>query len=147
MNVTVFGVGYVGLVQAAVLADVGHNVCCVDVDAKKIEGLKNGVIPIFEPGLKELVRTNYEKSRLEFTIDAQKGVHHAELLFIAVGTPPDDDGSADLQYVLAVAGSIARLMDEGKIVIDKSTVPVGTADKVRAHMTVIRVTAKKQSGA
>ena len=117
MNVTVCGVGYVGLVQAAVLADVGHNVCCVDVDAKKIEGLKNGIIPIFEPGLTELVRTNYEKKRLEFTTDAQQGVQHAELLFIAVGTPPDDDGSADLQYVLAVAGSIARLMDEGKIII------------------------------
>ncbi|EKD37423.1 MAG: hypothetical protein ACD_75C01136G0002 [uncultured bacterium] len=137
MNVTVFGVGYVGLVQAAVLADVGHNVCCVDVDEKKIEGLKNGVIPIYEPGLAELVSTNYEKKRLEFTTDAQKGVKHAELLFIAVGTPPDDDGSADLRYVLAVAGIIAKHMTEGKIIIDKSTVPVGTADKVRAHMTAI----------
>lgn len=137
MNVTVFGVGYVGLVQAAVLADVGHSVCCVDVDEKKIEGLKNGVIPIFEPGLTELVLTNYEKKRLDFTTDAQKGVEHAQLLFIAVGTPPDDDGSADLQYVLAVAGMIARHMTEGKIIIDKSTVPVGTADKVRAHMAAI----------
>ena len=137
MNVTVFGVGYVGLVQAAVLADVGHNVCCVDVDEKKIAGLKNGVIPIFEPGLSELVRTNYEKKRLEFTTDADRGVRHSELLFIAVGTPPDDDGSADLQYVLSVAESIARRMDEGKVVIDKSTVPVGTADKVRAHMLAV----------
>jgi UDPglucose 6-dehydrogenase len=137
MNVTVFGVGYVGLVQAAVLADVGHNVCCVDVDVQKIEGLRNGIIPIYEPGLTELVRVNFEKKRLDFTTEARKGVEHGELLFIAVGTPPDDDGSADLQYVLAVAGNIARLMDEGKIVIDKSTVPVGTADKVRAHMTAI----------
>ncbi len=137
MNVTVFGVGYVGLVQAAVLADVGHSVCCVDVDEKKIEGLKNGVIPIFEPGLTELVRENYKKERLFFTTDAASGVDHAEVLFIAVGTPPDEDGSADLQYVLAVAGTIARTMRDGKIVVDKSTVPVGTADKVRKHMAAI----------
>jgi UDPglucose 6-dehydrogenase len=137
MNVTVFGVGYVGLVQAAVLADVGHNVCCVDVDDKKIAGLKNGVIPIYEPGLSELVRGNFEKKRLHFTTDAEQGVHNAEVLFIAVGTPPDEDGSADLQYVLSVAGTIARHMRESKIVVDKSTVPVGTADKVRAHMNAI----------
>ncbi len=137
MNVTVFGVGYVGLVQAAVLADVGHNVCCVDVDANKIEGLKNGIIPIFEPGLTELVRVNYEKKRITFTTDAQRGIDHSELQFIAVGTPPDEDGSADLQYVLSVAGEIASYMTDGKIIIDKSTVPVGTADKVRAHMTPI----------
>jgi UDPglucose 6-dehydrogenase len=137
MNVTVFGVGYVGLVQAAVLADVGHSVCCVDVDEKKIEGLKNGVIPIFEPGLTELVRENYKKERLFFTTDAASGVDHAEVLFIAVGTPPDEDGSADLQYVLAVAGTIARTMRDSKIVVDKSTVPVGTADKVRNHMAAV----------
>ena len=137
MNVTVFGVGYVGLVQAAVLADVGHTVCCVDVDEKKIAGLKNGVIPIYEPGLSELVRGNYEKKRLSFTTDAQEGVAHAEVQFIAVGTPPDEDGSADLQYVLAVAGTIAKTMAGPKIVVDKSTVPVGTADKVRAHMAAI----------
>jgi len=137
MNVTVFGVGYVGLVQAAVLADVGHNVCCVDVDEKKIEGLKNGIIPIFEPGLSDLVLKNFEKNRLDFTIDAQKGVDHGELQFIAVGTPPDEDGSADLQYVLAVAGKIAELMKGSKIVIDKSTVPVGTADKVKDHMNKV----------
>jgi len=137
MKVTVFGVGYVGLVQAVVLADVGHNVCCVDVDEKKIEALKHGDLPIFEPGLAELVLNNYEKKRIDFTTDAVKGVEHAELQFIAVGTPPDEDGSADLQYVLSVAGTIAGHMQEGKIIIDKSTVPVGTADKVRAHMTVI----------
>lgn len=137
MNVTVFGVGYVGLVQAAVLADVGHNVCCVDVDKKKIEDLENGIIPIFEPGLSDLVLKNHEKKRLIFTTDAKMGVDHGELQFIAVGTPPDEDGSADLQYVLAVAGKIAELMNDSKIVIDKSTVPVGTADKVKAHMTEI----------
>lgn len=137
MNVTVFGVGYVGLVQAVVLADVGHNVCCVDVDEVKIEALKNGELPIFEPGLSELVLSNHKKKRIDFTTDALKGVEHAELQFIAVGTPPDEDGSADLQYVLAVAATIASHMTEGKIVIDKSTVPVGTADKVRAHMASI----------
>ncbi|MGW8194052.1 MAG: UDP-glucose dehydrogenase family protein [Desulforhopalus sp.] len=134
MNVTVFGVGYVGLVQAAVLADVGHNVCCVDVDSDKIEGLKSGTIPIFEPGLADLVSSNYKRERLLFTTDPRVGVDHADLQFIAVGTPPDEDGSADLQYVLAVASQIAELMNDGKIVIDKSTVPVGTADKVRARM-------------
>lgn len=137
MNVTVFGVGYVGLVQAAVLADVGHNVCCVDVDEKKIEGLKDGDLPIFEPGLSDLVQVNYEKKRIDFTTDAVRGINHAELQFIAVGTPPDEDGSADLQYVLAVAGMIATHMQERKVVINKSTVPVGTADKVRVHMTAI----------
>ena len=137
MNITVFGVGYVGLVQAVVLADVGHNVCCVDVDEKKIESLKNGEIPIFEPGLSDLLVGNYEKKRIDFTTDALRGVHHAEVQFIAVGTPPDEDGSADLQYVLAVAGRIATHMDEGKIVVTKSTVPVGTSDKVRAHMAAI----------
>lgn len=137
MNLTVFGVGYVGLVQAAVLADVGHNVCCVDVDEEKIAGLKNGIIPIFEPGLSELVLTNYEKRRITFTTDPMEGVNHGDLQFIAVGTPPDEDGSADLQYVLSVAGTIAKYMTDGKIVIDKSTVPVGTADKVKAHMKQI----------
>jgi UDPglucose 6-dehydrogenase len=135
MNVSVFGVGYVGLVQAAVLADVGHSVCCIDIDAKKIEGLKNGIIPIYEPGLADLVLTNFNKGRLTFTTDPRQAVDHGELQFIAVGTPPDEDGSADLQYVLEVAGKIASLMDSPKIIIDKSTVPVGTADKVRARIT------------
>jgi UDPglucose 6-dehydrogenase len=137
MNITVFGVGYVGLVQAVVLADVGHNVCCVDIDEKKIEGLKNGEIPIYEPGLSDLLVSNYEKKRIDFTTDSCRGIEHAEVQFIAVGTPPDEDGSADLQYVLAVAGKIATHMDEGKIVVTKSTVPVGTSDEVRAHMTAI----------
>ena len=137
MNVTVFGVGYVGLVQAVVLADVGHNVCCIDVDEKKIEALKKGELPIFEPGLSELVLNNLQRKRIDFTTDALKGVEHAEIQFIAVGTPPDEDGSADLKYVLEVAGTIANHMSKGKIVINKSTVPVGTADRVRAHIASI----------
>lgn len=137
MNVTVFGVGYVGLVQAVVLADVGHNVCCVDVDEAKIAGLKNGDIPIYEPGLVDMVKANYEKKRIEFTTDSRKGIDHAELQFVAVGTPPDEDGSADLQYVLAVTSRIAEHMQDKKIIINKSTVPVGTADKVREHMSSV----------
>jgi len=137
MKVTVFGIGYVGLVQAAVLAEVGHDVCCVDVDQRKIDNLKDGVIPIYEPGLTPLVEENYRAGRLTFTTDARQGVEHGEIQFIAVGTPPDEDGSADLQYVLAVAGTIAEHMDSPKIVVDKSTVPVGTADKVRTHMETV----------
>jgi UDPglucose 6-dehydrogenase len=135
MKVTVFGIGYVGLVQAAVLSDVGHEVCCVDIDADKIEKLKKGIIPIYEPGLTPLVMSNYQAGRIEFTTDAQKGVEFGEVQFIAVGTPPDEDGSADLKYVLAVAETIATYMTESKIIIDKSTVPVGTADKVKARIS------------
>lgn len=134
MKVTVFGIGYVGLVQAAVLADVGHDVMCIDVDAKKVENLKKGEIPIFEPGLAPLVKKNYEEGRLQFSTNAEEGVNHGEMHYIAVGTPPDEDGSADLKYVTAVARTIAQYMDSHKVVIDKSTVPVGTADKVRAVM-------------
>jgi UDPglucose 6-dehydrogenase len=134
MKVTVFGIGYVGLVQAAVLAEVGHDVMCIDVDAKKVENLKNGVIPIFEPGLTPLVKKNYDEGRLQFSTDAELGVHHGEMQFIAVGTPPDEDGSADLKYVTAVARTIAQHMTSHKVVLDKSTVPVGTADKVRNVM-------------
>ena len=123
--------------QAAVFADVGHSVCCVDVDEQKIEGLKQGVIPIYEPGLSDVVRENFGKGRIIFTTDAKVGVDHGELQFIAVGTPPDEDGSADLKYVLAVAGQIASLMDGPKIIVDKSTVPVGTADKVKNHVQKI----------
>lgn len=137
MKVTVFGIGYVGLVQAAVLAEVGHDVMCVDVDARKVENLKNGIIPIYEPGLTPLVKSNYAAGRLTFTTDAKFGVDHGEIQFIAVGTPPDEDGSADLQYVLAVAKTIATHMQSHKIVVDKSTVPVGTADKVRAAITEV----------
>ncbi|NIY46739.1 UDP-glucose dehydrogenase family protein [Cedecea colo] len=134
MKVTVFGIGYVGLVQAAVLAEVGHEVMCIDVDVKKVENLKNGEIPIFEPGLTPLVKKNYEEGRLSFSTDAEMGVHHGEMQFIAVGTPPDEDGSADLKYVAAVARTIAQYMTSHKVVLDKSTVPVGTADKVRSVM-------------
>ena len=137
MKVTVFGIGYVGLVQAAVLAEVGHDVVCVDVDAAKVERLKQGVIPIYEPGLESLVRQNHEAGRLNFTTDAREGVRHGQLQFIAVGTPPDEDGSADLQYVLAVADTIAEHMDGPRIVVDKSTVPVGTADRVRERIASV----------
>lgn len=135
MKVTVFGIGYVGLVQAAVLAEVGHEVLCIDVDAAKVENLKKGQIPIFEPGLTPLVQQNYEAGRLLFSTNAEEGVAHASVQFIAVGTPPDEDGSADLKYVTAVARTIAQYMTEPKIIIDKSTVPVGTADKVREVMS------------
>lgn len=134
MKVTVFGIGYVGLVQAAVLAEVGHDVLCIDVDEKKVENLKKGIIPIYEPGLTPLVKQNYEAGRLNFTTNAEEGVKHGVMQFIAVGTPPDEDGSADLKYVTAVARTIAQHMNEHKVVLDKSTVPVGTADRVRGVM-------------
>lgn len=134
MKVTVFGIGYVGLVQAAVLAEVGHDVLCIDVDENKVENLKKGIIPIFEPGLTPLVMQNYEAGRLKFSTDAEAGVNHGVMQFIAVGTPPDEDGSADLKYVTAVARTIAQHMQDHKVVLDKSTVPVGTADKVRQVM-------------
>ncbi|WP_203300578.1 UDP-glucose dehydrogenase family protein [Marinobacter sediminum] len=132
MNITIFGTGYVGLVTGACLADVGHNVLCMDVDKAKIEKLENGQIPIFEPGLEAIVKHTVAAGRLSFTTNAEAAVKHGVLQFIAVGTPPDEDGSADLQYVTAVARSIGQYMDDYKVVVDKSTVPVGTADKVRA---------------
>ncbi|MBU2604938.1 MAG: UDP-glucose/GDP-mannose dehydrogenase family protein [Alphaproteobacteria bacterium] len=137
MKVTIFGIGYVGLVQAAALADVGHDVICVDVDSDKIARLNRGDIPIFEPGLTRLVQENHEAGRLHFTTDAARGVGHGRIQFIAVGTPPDEDGSADLKHVLAVAGTIAAHMDDAKIVVTKSTVPVGTADRVRAAIETV----------
>jgi UDPglucose 6-dehydrogenase len=137
MRITVFGTGYVGLVQGAVLADVGHDVLCVDVDAAKVAALKEGRVPIFEPGLEEVVRKNHAAGRLQFTTEAAEGVAHGRIQFIAVGTPPDEDGSADMQYVMAVATTIAELMEEPKVVVDKSTVPVGTADRVRARIAEV----------
>ena len=134
MKVTVFGIGYVGLVQAAVMAEVGHDVLCIDVDKNKVDRLKEGHIPIFEPGLTPLVKSNYEAGRVDFTTDAARGVAHGEVIFIAVGTPPDEDGAADLKYVLAVAETVATHMESHKIVINKSTVPVGTADKVKTKI-------------
>ncbi|WP_315247086.1 UDP-glucose/GDP-mannose dehydrogenase family protein [Pseudomonas fragi] len=140
MKVTVFGIGYVGLVQGAVLAEVGHDVVCIDIDANKVERLKQGHIPIYEPGLEALVKENHAAGRLNFTTDAAAGVKHGEVQFIAVGTPPDEDGSADLKYVLAVAETIAKHMEHPQIIIDKSTVPVGTADKVSAKITQVLAT-------
>jgi len=137
MKVTVFGIGYVGLVQAAVLASVGHDVMCVDIDENKVENLKKGIIPIYEPGLTNLVTETYQNGMLKFTTNASEGVNHGQLQFIAVGTPPDEDGSADLKYVLAVASTIAEHMQTPKIIIDKSTVPVGTADKVSARIAEV----------
>ncbi len=130
MNVTIYGSGYVGLVTGACLAEVGNHVVCVDIDPAKIELLNNGGVPIYEPGLDELIRNNMAASRLEFTTDAARGVEHGLFQFIAVGTPPDEDGSADLQHVLAVANTIGEHLGDYKIVVDKSTVPVGTAERV-----------------
>jgi len=131
MRITIFGSGYVGLVTGACLADAGNNVVCVDIDAGKIDMLKRGDIPIHEPGLEPMVNRNFEAGRLRFTTNAEEGVAHGQFQLIAVGTPPDEDGSADLRYVLAVANTIGEHMAEYKVVITKSTVPVGTADKVR----------------
>ncbi|GAM07756.1 UDP-glucose 6-dehydrogenase [Geobacter sp. OR-1] len=132
MKICVFGAGYVGLVAAACFAESGNSVITVDVDQAKIEGLKQGIIPIYEPGLKELVLRNQAEGRLSFTTDVEAAVKGSLINFIAVGTPPGEDGSADLQYVLAVGRSIGQHMQGYKIIVDKSTVPVGTADKVRA---------------
>jgi len=137
MKVTVFGIGYVGLVQAAVLADVGHDVLCIDIDVSKVERLNQGHIPIYEPGLEALVRDNRAAGRLNFTADGVAAVKHGEVQFIAVGTPPDEDGSADLKYVPAVAETIGLHMDAALTIIDKSTVPVGTADKVSARIAAM----------
>ncbi|TDR82840.1 UDP-glucose dehydrogenase family protein [Paludibacterium purpuratum] len=134
MKITVIGSGYVGLVTGTCLAEVGNHVCCLDLDAKKIATLKQGGIPIFEPGLDDLVRRNVEAGRLTFTTDVAESVAFGEVQFIAVGTPPDEDGSADLQYVISAARNIGRHMTDYKVVVDKSTVPVGTADKVKAAL-------------
>ncbi len=132
MNITIIGTGYVGLVTGACLADLGNNVFCLDVDQAKIDLLNHGGVPIYEPGLKELLERNVEAGRLTFSTDVAASVAHGSIQFIAVGTPPDEDGSADLQYVLAAARNIGRHMTDFKVVVDKSTVPVGTADKVTA---------------
>ena len=131
MNITVVGTGYVGLVTGTCLADVGNHVLCVDTDTSKIDGLNRGILPIHEPGLETLVQDNSDAGRLEFTTDIARGIAHGQVIFIAVGTPPDEDGSADLKYVLQVADSVGRHMDDYRVVVTKSTVPVGTAEKVR----------------
>ena len=134
MRVTVFGTGYVGLVTGTCLAEVGHQVVCVDIDRAKVEGLRQGIIPIYEPGLEDMVLANHASGRLDFSVNAAASIEHGDIIFIAVGTPPDEDGSADLQYVLAVARSIGESLLRPAVVVNKSTVPVGTADKVRAEI-------------
>jgi UDPglucose 6-dehydrogenase len=130
MKVGIIGSGYVGLVAAACFAEMGNDVVCVDVDQSKIEKLKEGIIPIYEPGLSALVRDNFAKGSLKFSIDINDALSFSEVIFIAVGTPMGDDGSADLKYVLQVAQSIGENMEHHLVIVDKSTVPVGTADKV-----------------
>jgi UDPglucose 6-dehydrogenase len=134
MRLTIFGSGYVGLVTGACMAEMGNHVVCYDIDEDKIARLNKGDIPIYEPGLEAYIERNVEAGRLEFTTDAKKAVDHGLFQFISVGTPPDEDGSADLKHVLAVARAIGENMEDYRIVIDKSTVPVGTADKVKAEI-------------
>ena len=144
MKISIFGSGYVGLVSGACLAEVGHHVMCVDVDPVKITNLNAGILPIWEPGLAALVDRNVSEGRLQFTVDPAQAVHHGQIQFIAVGTPPDEDGSADLQYVLAVAKSIATHMTGYKVIVNKSTVPVGTADLVRSAINSVLECEKRQ---
>jgi UDPglucose 6-dehydrogenase len=132
MHITIIGSGYVGLVTGACLAEQGNNVFCVDVDSKKIEILNSGGVPIYEPGLQEMIARNRSAGRIHFSTDVAAAVEHGEIQFIAVGTPPDEDGSADLQYVIAAARNIGKYMNSSKVIVDKSTVPVGTAEKVTA---------------
>lgn len=141
MKVTIFGTGYVGLVTGACLAEMGNHVVCVDVDEAKVEGLRKGVIPIYEPGLEPIVKRNYASGQLDFTTDPEPAIAHGELIFIAVGTPPDEDGSADMKYVLSVARTIGKHIDGYAVVVNKSTVPVGTADGVRT--TIAEVLAER----
>ena len=144
MKVSVIGTGYVGLVTGACLADVGNDVLCMDVDAAKIKLLQSGGIPIYEPGLEDTVKRNVAAGRLSFTTDAAESARHGLIQFIAVGTPPDEDGAADLQYVITAARDIGKHMDAYRVIVDKSTVPVGTADKVRAavHAELVKRNAK-----
>ncbi|MBQ9949505.1 MAG: UDP-glucose/GDP-mannose dehydrogenase family protein [Clostridia bacterium] len=137
MNAAVIGSGYVGLVSGALLADFGNNVICVDIDEKKIENLKKGILPIYEPGLDDIIKTNCDYHRLAFTTDLKYAVENSEIIFIAVGTPSEDDGSADIQYVLSAARSIAENMNGYKIIVDKSTVPIGTGKLVRQTIQTV----------
>ncbi len=143
MKVAVIGTGYVGLVSGACLAEVGNDVLCLDVDFAKIKILEEGEIPIHEPGLLEMVRRNVTAGRLKFTTNIEQAVAFGDIQFIAVGTPPDEDGSADLQYVVAAARNIGKYMTSHKVVVDKSTVPVGTADKVKAAIVEELLTRNK----
>jgi UDPglucose 6-dehydrogenase len=144
MRITIIGTGYVGLVTGACLAELGNNVFCLDVDSRKIELLNNGEVPIYEPGLKEIIERNCKAGRLIFSTDIEASVAHGDIQFIAVGTPPDEDGSADLQYVLAAARNIGKYQTNFKVVVDKSTVPVGTADKVAAAIAAELATRGKE---
>jgi len=137
MKVTIFGSGYVGLVTGTCLADAGNEVLCVDIDQDKVDRLNRGEVPIYEPGLESLILDNREAGRLAFTTDVASAVEHGVVQFIAVGTPPDEDGSADMQYVLTVARSIGEYIADYRVVVDKSTVPVGTADRVRATLAEV----------
>ena len=132
MNITIIGTGYVGLVTGTCFSDMGNEVYCVDVIEEKIDSLKKGIVPIYEPGLEELIKRNYERGNLHFTTNLKEGLDNSELCFIAVGTPMGEDGSADLQYVRQVAKQIGQTIIHDMIVINKSTVPVGTADEVKS---------------
>ncbi|HZH65796.1 MAG TPA: UDP-glucose/GDP-mannose dehydrogenase family protein [Flavisolibacter sp.] len=132
MKITVVGTGYVGLVTGTCLAETGNHVCCVDIDQRKVEKLRNGVMPIYEPGLEKLFERNLKEERLTFTTSLEEGIEHGEIIFLALPTPPGADGSADLKYVLGVAENMGKILTDYKVVIDKSTVPVGTAEKVQA---------------
>ena len=132
MNITIVGTGYVGLVTGTTLAELGNNVFCVDIDAEKVETMKKGIVPIYEPGLEEMYLRNIQAQRLFFTTDLKEALDKSEVIYLALPTPPDEDGSADLSYVLDVAGKIGDMMTEYKVIVNKSTVPVGTADTVKA---------------
>ena len=134
MRIAVVGTGYVGLVAGTCFAESGNTVTCIDIDEKKIENLKKGILPIYEPGLEELLKRNVNDGRLHFTTNYEDCISTAQVVFIAVGTPPGEDGSADLQYVVAAAETVAAHMEQYTVVVDKSTVPVGTADMVHAAM-------------
>ena len=135
MRITIFGTGYVGLVTGTCFAEMGNDVICIDIDPDKIKQLNDGQVPIYEPGLEDMVRVNKSRGHLRFTTDSEAGVEHGDVIFIAVGTPPGEDGSADLQYVLEVARTIGTHMQTHKVIVDKSTVPVGTGDSVRQRIT------------
>lgn len=132
MKITVVGTGYVGLVTGTCLAETGNHVCCVDIDVRKVEKLRNGKMPIYEPGLEKLFERNLKEERLTFTTSLEEGLEHGEIIFLALPTPPGEDGSADLKYVLGVAENLGKMMTDYRVIIDKSTVPVGTAEKVHA---------------
>lgn len=134
MKIAVFGAGYVGLVTGACFSELGNNVTLIDIDEKRIQNLNKGIIPIYEPGLSEMIKKNVSENRINFTLDYKKAIHDSEIIFIAVGTPPKEDGSTDLTYVLSVAKTIGQNLNGYKIIIDKSTVPVGTADKVKQEI-------------